>query len=293
MATIAVTGSTGQLGSELGILEEFHPNHDYLFFDSEELDLMNPASIPDVLGQYEIDYLINAAAYTNVDLAEKEMDNAMQINALALKTLGSYCDSEGIVILHISSDYVYHNGQNWPLKETDSTEPKGVYATSKLGGEINLLEVCPNSLVFRTSWLYSTFGNNFVKKMIHLGKERTDLSIVFDQIGAPTYARDLANALITIINTLESDDVELSEVVGIYNIANNGVASWYDFAKSIFEFNQQKVNLQPILSKDFTTPVIRPFYSVLDQSKLKEIFGISLPHWKDSLSKCIKALNRD
>lgn len=293
MATIAVTGASGQLGQELAFIATYFPKHDFVFFDSEELDITKAQMIQEVLDDYDIDFLINGAAYTKVDLAESNEELAFNVNRNGAEFLAKYCQNNDVIMMHISSDYVYHNDVNRPLRETDETNPKGVYATSKLAGESVVASYCHNSLIFRTSWLYSSFGNNFVKNMINLANAHPALNVVYDQIGSPTYARDLADRLLNIIDDISLGVREMKDIRGIYNIANTGVTSWFDFAKVICKYEKINCKVSPILSAQYPTAAPRPNYSVFDQTKLTELLGVTMPYWRDSLMKCLKSLKED
>jgi len=291
MATIGITGAAGQLGQEFAFLSQYLPKYNFIFFDSEELDITDKNQLIKELEDYDIDFLVNCAAYTKVDQAESESDLAFKTNRDGAANLAEYCDDNDIILIHFSSDYVYHNGLNRPLKEQDEVNPQGVYAASKLAGEQEVLKRCKKSLIFRTSWVYSSFGSNFVKKILNASGTQTEFNMVYDQIGCPTYARDLANQVLNIIDGIVVNEYQIKECSGVYNITNSGVTSWYDFSRQIFQLSGKQCSINPILSSAFSSPAVRPHYSVLDQSKLKEQFGIVMPHWLDSLAKCIKALN--
>ncbi len=285
MAHILVTGANGQLGSELDALSTQYPDFDLFFTDRSLLDITNEEDIARFLDQHPFQYLINAAAYTAVDKAETEPELAKKVNALAPGLLAKACKQRNIALLHFSTDYVYHTEHNRPFKEDDFTAPKGVYAQTKLDGDLAVLSHTDNGMVIRTSWVYSSFGHNFVKTMLRLGKERDQLNIVFDQIGTPTYARDLAKATLDIIQEAKKEELQ-----GIYHYSNEGVCSWYDFALAIFELALITCDVRPIESKDYPTPAERPPFSVLNKGKIKEDFGISIPHWRESLADCISLL---
>lgn len=221
-----------------------------------------------------------------MDKAESEPEQAHLVNVESVANLAEACKNVGASLIHFSSDYVYHNGQNTPLKETDATNPQSVYAKTKLEGEA----AAGTAMVIRTSWVYSSFGNNFVKTMLRLGKERPELRVVYDQIGAPTYARDLAKATLDILQKVEKGEVERSLLQGIYNYSNEGVTSWYDFAQAIFEINNIDCKVIPIETKDYPTPAARPPYSVLHKAKIKAAFGLEILHWREGLLKCLELL---
>ncbi len=284
---ILVTGSNGQLGSELQTLAssfeaEFH------FTDVTTLDILDKEKINSLFEEHHFDFCINCAAYTAVDKAEEDVDMARKINRNGPRNLAEICQKNKSTFIHVSSDYVYHNQVNRPMVETDPTTPKGIYALTKLEGDQAALAACDRTIIFRTSWVYSSFGNNFVKSMIKYGSQRDAMTIVFDQIGAPTYARDLAAAILQVIQQCHGENPHY----GIFNYSNEGIASWYDFASAIFEMNSIPCKAAPILSKDYPTPAQRPTYSVMDKSKIKESYHLDIPHWRDSLSKCLNLINQ-
>lgn len=279
---ILVTGSNGQLGNEMRVLAQSYPNHTYFFTDVEDLDITNRAAVADFITANAIDLIVNCAAYTNVDKAEEDEATAMRINAEALSVLGS----QRIRVIHISTDYVFSGEEHKPCRESDHTAPRTVYGHTKYEGEKRLLAVCPEAIILRTAWLYSSFGNNFVKTMIRLGKERKELGVVFDQIGTPTYAADLAQAIFTVIQTPVWRP-------GIYHFTNEGVCSWYDFTKTIHHlYGDINCKVTPILSEEYAYKTPRPFYSVLDKTKFKKTFNVSIPYWVEALERCIKVLKQ-
>lgn len=279
---ILVTGSNGQLGNEMRVLAQSYPNHTYFFTDVEDLDITNRAAVADFIKANAIDLIVNCAAYTNVDKAEEDEATAMRINAEALSVLGS----QGIRVIHISTDYVFSGEEHKPCRESDHTAPRTVYGHTKYEGEKRLLAVCPEAIILRTAWLYSSFGNNFVKTMIRLGKERKELGVVFDQIGTPTYAADLAQAIFTVIQTPVWRP-------GIYHFTNEGVCSWYDFTQTIHHlYGDIDCKVTPILSEEYAYKTPRPFYSVLDKTKFKKTFNVSIPYWVEALERCIKVLKQ-
>lgn len=281
---ILVTGGSGQLGSELSQLSKDHPGF-FFFTDKDDLDITNRISLSAFFKKNRFDYCINCAAYTAVDKAEEEQNIAETINVNGVRYLADACKDTDTTLIHLSSDYVYHNEVNRPMIEIDPTTPEGIYAQTKLNGEFAAL-THNKTIVLRTSWLYSSFENNFVKTMLRLGRERDDLSIVFDQIGTPTYATDLAEALLQIIAQCEEGNPHY----GVFNFSNEGVTSWYDFALEIFRIKEIECNVKPITSKQYRTPAKRPTYSVLDKSKIKQKYHVSIPHWRDSLEKCLDLL---
>ena len=285
---ILVTGVYGQLGSELKELTGNYPDGTFLFTDVDSLDITNEAAVQDYFQEKQPTFVVNCAAYTAVDKAESDRELARKINAIAPGILAKAAKNTGAKIIHISTDYVFNGQAFQPYTEADSVEPTGVYGETKLEGEQQCLNENPDSIIIRTSWLYSSYGNNFVKTMMRLGAERDSLNVIFDQVGTPTYAGDLAGAILSIIETTEKEQGKF--VPGIYHYSNEGVASWYDFAKAIFEITEIACTVNPILTKDYPTPAKRPHYSVLNKSKIKDTFDIKIPYWRDSLHLCIKKL---
>ncbi len=281
---ILVTGAKGQVGSEIKSLSKSF-DAEFIFTDLAELDITNKEGILNLFKEHDFDYCINCVAYTAVDNAEENQIISTAVNAKGVQNLAEACEKIGATLIHISSDYVYHNEVNRPLKETDPTEPKGVYASTKLQGDFAALNY-NKSIILRTSWVYSSFGNNFVKSMIKYGTERDSLNIVFDQIGTPTYARMLAENILIIINHCEAGNAHY----GVFNFSNEGVCSWYDFALEIFRIKGITCNVKPILSKDYPTPAQRPPFSVMDKSKIKETYNLNIPHWRDSLNDCLNLI---
>jgi dTDP-4-dehydrorhamnose reductase len=275
---ILVTGSKGQLGSEFKCLEEDSEHH-FQFTDSKTLDITDIEALNFYFNKNHIDLIINCAAYTAVDQAEDDVEKALSINRDAIYNLVNICEKHQIALIHFSTDYVF-DGQNYkPYTEDDAVSPLGVYGQSKRAGEEAILNSKASSLIVRTSWLYSKYGHNFMKSMLRLGQERDQLQIVYDQIGTPTHARDLAKAMMTCV----SQYMIWQNKQSIYHYANEGVASWYDFAKAIFDKEAIDCKLIPILSKDYPTKAKRPHYSVMDKNKFKTVFGIEILHWQDSL----------
>ncbi len=285
---ILVTGSNGQLGSELQSISD-QVKHEFIFTDIEELNICDENEITSFFEHMPVNMVINCAAYTAVDLAEKEIDKAYMINATAPKILSERSRRINASIIHISTDFVF-NGLNYkPYTEEDVTAPVNVYGQTKYEGEIRLMKENPKSLILRTSWLYSAFGNNFVKTMLKLGKEKKELNVIFDQVGTPTYAGDLARALLHIVDQMESEPAGKNQW-GLYHFSNEGVASWYDFAYEIFRLKKMNITLNPIFTRNYPTPAKRPHYSVMDKSKIKSSFGLIIPHWKESLKKCLSLM---
>jgi len=267
-----------------------HPKEIFYFTNSSTLDITDFQKVKEFIKTNNINTIINCAAYTAVDKAEEDEVNADKINHLAVKNLAQIAKDNNIKLIHISTDYVF-DGKNYkPYNEEDITNPNGVYGTTKLAGENAMQEINPsNSIIIRTSWVYSSFGANFVKTMLRLGKERDSLGVIFDQVGTPTYARDLAKAILDIV-ALGCAPLGASSDVQIYNYSNEGVLSWYDFAKEIMKMAKIECQVNPIETKDYKTPATRPHYSLLKKAKIKKEFGITIPYWKDSLSECLKKM---
>ncbi len=283
---ILITGSNGQLGNEMRVLSKEHGKHQYFFTDVIQaddtylLDITDKAAVSAFVEAHSIDLIVNCAAYTNVDKAEEDEATAQKINADALAVLGS----QGVKVIHISTDYVFSGDEHVPCRESDPVAPRTAYGRTKYMGEKNLLAACPEAVILRTAWLYSTYGNNFVKTMIRLGQEKEKLGVVFDQIGTPTYAADLAWAIFTVIETPAWHP-------GVYHFTNEGVCSWYDFTIAIHELaGIKKCQVRPILSEEYQYKTPRPHYSVLDKSKFKKTFGVEIPHWMDGLRRCMVKL---
>ena len=282
---ILITGSYGQLGSEIRTLyTKKAGEHHFIFTDVDTLDICDETAVSDFFAAHKIDLVVNCAAYTAVDKAESDTDKCRQINSLSVRNLMSVAKRHGARIIHISTDYVFDGTAHKPYVETDCIAPQSVYGSTKAEGEAVLLDnYADDSIIIRTSWLYSTFGNNFVKTMLRLGKEREELSVVFDQVGSPTNAADLAEAILSIVY---SDRFE----GGVYHYSNEGVCSWYDFAKAIFEFAHIDCRVLPIESSQYPTPAKRPHYSVLNKAKIKSVYGIHIPYWRDSLQRVIRSI---
>lgn len=287
MKNILVTGSNGQVGSELQSLASQYPHFHFVFTGSKELNIGNRQAIEQTFELYKPDFCINCAAYTAVDKAETEVEKARLINATGVAYLAKVCNQYGATLVHISSDYVYHNQINRPLLETDSTSPKGIYAKTKLEGDQLALAANQDVIILRTSWVFSSFGHNFLKTMIRLGEERDTLSVVYDQIGVPTYARDIANAILAIIQKIDEGK---EGVGGIYNFAPSGVTCWYDFARAIFEIESIDCQVNPIPTSAYPLPAPRPHYSILNCAKIRKTFGIPIPYWRDSVRDCLTLL---
>ena len=278
MNKILVTGSNGQLGSEIKELSKSVKAN--FFFDI--LDITDQDALKSFIKRNEIDTIINCAAYTAVDKAQDDEASANRVNHLAVKYLAELSKENGIKLIHISTDYVFDGKSCKPYKEDDKTNPITVYGKTKLKGEKALQEVAPkNSIIIRTSWVYSSFGNNIVKSMLRYGREKDELRVVYDQVGAPTYARDLAKMILDIMAKIKNDEVE------IYHYSNEGVLSWYDFAKEIMKMARIECDVEPIESFEYPLPASRPHYSILNKAKIKKEFEIKVPFWKDSLSECL------
>ena len=284
---ILIFGAGGQLGKEFQYLyeEEKFPGR-YTFLIKEQADITNHELVRTAIQENEPDVVINCAAYTAVDKAESEPDRAQLINVDAPHNMARICNALNLPFFHFSTDYVFPGDQERPLKETDSLGPTGVYGQTKLDGEKAVMNAHPNSIILRTSWVYSMFGHNFVRTMLRLSKDRDELNVVSDQIGSPTWARDLARAVLTIIN--ETDN--LNDVSGIYHYSNAGQCSWCEFAQEIFRIASIKMKVNPIPTTAYPTPAKRPAYSLLDKSKFKTTFGQTIPIWQDSLTKCIQEM---
>ncbi len=288
MKRILITGANGQLGSELQSLSTRETGFLFLFTDYDTLDITDKQAVEHFFTEELPDFVINCAAYTAVDKAELEEEAAIRLNSVAPGILATESKAISAKLIHISTDYVFDGTKNRPYNEDDPVKPLGVYGRTKREGEINTL-ANPDAMIIRTSWLYSSYGNNFVKTMVRLGKERQSLNVVFDQAGTPTYARDLAGTILEIIrNSAQDAD---SWKPGIYHYSNEGVCSWYDFALAIHHFAGISCHVHPVESKDFPTLTQRPYYSVLNKAKIKSTFGIAIPYWIDSLKKCIQQLN--
>lgn len=291
--TILITGGLGQVGQCFRQLSAQYPQWRFVFVDLGDTDITNRRAIRalfESLGHDEPTWCVNCAAYTAVDKAESEPQAARRINVAGAENLAAACADRGIPIVHLSTDYVYHNRQNTPFREDDPVSPKSVYARTKLAGDRAVLRTSPLAMVVRTSWVYSAFGNNFVKTMLRLGAERKTLNVVFDQIGTPTYAPDLAGAILQIIRKVETNEIPVTDIHGVWHYSNEGVTSWYDFAHAIFELKNMACRVHPITTADFPTPALRPPFSVLDKGKIKAAFNLEIPHWRESLIRCLEEL---
>lgn len=284
MKNILITGANGQLGNEMRVLSAENKEYNYFFTDVAELDICDEQAVMSFVKDHHIHVIVNCAAYTAVDKAEDNLDLCTKLNSDAVGYLAKAAEANEAELIQVSTDYVFDGTNHLPYKETDATCPNSVYGVTKLKGEANAVEHCKKAMIIRTAWLYSIFGNNFVKTMIRLGKEREALGVVFDQIGTPTYARDLARAIFAAINK--------GVVPGIYHFSNEGVCSWYDFTKSIHRIaGITACKVSPLHTDEYPAKAPRPNYSVLDKTKIKNTYGIEIPHWEESLKACIDELN--
>ena len=279
---ILVTGANGQLGNEMRVASASYASYNFLFVTKDELPIDDMDAVKKYFADHPIDYCVNCAAYTAVDKAETEPEKALLINATAVGNLAAVCKASNALFIHISTDYVFDGTATVPYTEDHPVAPVNTYGATKLKGEELAQQNNPGSIIIRTSWVYSSFGNNFVKTMLRLMKEREQLNVVSDQEGCPTYAADLANAIMQIITSGKA-----FEHPGIYNYSNTGVINWYQFAASIKELSGSKCVVHPIPSSNYPTPAKRPSYSVMDTAKIQQIFNIVIPFWKDSLQKCL------
>ncbi len=280
---ILITGCQGQLGNEMQLLETSYPQHRWFNTDVQELDITDQTAIEQFVAEHEIDGVVNCAGYTAVDKAEDHEQLCRLLNATAPGYLAAAAEKRGGWIIHISTDYVFDGTNHTPYVETDIPHPNSVYGCTKLAGELSVSNSCTRSMIIRTAWLYSSFGNNFVKTMIRLGKEKSELGVIFDQIGTPTYARDLASVIMTAI--------EKGIQPGIYHFSNEGVISWYDFAKTIHRLaGIATCHVRPLHTAEYPTPANRPHYSVLDKTKIKTVYGIEIPYWEESLKDCLEKI---
>ena len=280
---ILITGCNGQLGNEMQLLEKVYDEHTYYNTDVAELDITDQTAVERFVCDHAIDGIVNCAAYTAVDKAESNEALCQLLNAEAPAYLAHAVGRRGGWMIQISTDYVFDGTNHTPYTEDEDTCPNSVYGRTKLVGELNVQKLCERSMIIRTAWLYSTFGNNFVKTMIRLGREKAELGVIFDQIGTPTYARDLAVCIMTAIRQ--------GVIPGIYHFSNEGVTSWYDFTKAIHRLAAiTTCHVRPLHTAEYPTPAARPHYSVLDKTKVKQTFGIEVPYWEDSLAECVRQL---
>lgn len=283
MKNILITGANGQLGNEIRVASAHFPQFRFFFTDVTELDICNREAVHAYMAENHMDGIVNCAAYTAVDKAEDDAETCFRINRDAVKNLAEAAREYKLDIIHVSTDYVFDGKSYLPYTEVMPVNPSSVYGKSKLEGERILMEICPEAVIVRTSWLYSSFGNNFVKTMLRLGQERDMLNVIFDQVGTPTYAADLAVALLSILAAGKP-------AAGIYHYSNEGVCSWYDFTRSIHRLAGISCDLVPIESKEYPVRTPRPHFSVLNKAKIKQTYGIEILHWEDSLEKCIRLL---
>lgn len=288
--TILVTGANGQLGNEFRVMAILYPQYNFLFAGREELAIENAEAVQKYFTEHSINFCVNCAAYTAVDKAEIDKEAAFLINATAVGNLAAVCENFKTQLIHISTDYVFDGTAQQPYKETDATNPVSVYGQSKLKGEELILQNNPSAIIIRTSWVFSYFGNNFVKTILRLMKERDSINVVDDQLGCPTNAADLAAAIMSIIekkSKVESQNSEDISVKQVFNYCNEGVTSWYQFALAIKELSGSSCIVNPIPTSQYPTAAKRPKYSVLDTTLIKNTFGITIPEWKRSLKKCL------
>lgn len=283
MKNILVTGANGQLGNEMRLLAEVNKEYTYFFTDVAELNICDEQAVMNFVTAHQIDIIVNCAAYTAVDKAEDNQELCDKLNHVAPGYLAKAIQTRGGYLVQVSTDYVFDGTAHVPYTEEQPTCPDSVYGTTKLAGEQEAMKYCANTMIIRTAWLYSTFGNNFVKTMLRLGQEKDSLGVIFDQIGTPTYARDLAVAIFAAIHK--------GIIPGIYHFSNEGVCSWYDFTQMIHHLADIKTcKLRPLHTEEYPTKAKRPHYSVLDKTKIKDIYGIEIPYWVDSLKECIDKL---
>ena len=287
MSAILITGANGQLGSELRELSKQYYGYEFVFTDVDNLDITDPEKTSEYISKLNPAWIVNCAAYNLVDRAESEPEAAMKINSHSVKNLTDAIKDTDCRFIHVSTDYIYGSRNNVPCSEDTEPDPESAYARSKLSGEKMAL-AHPSTIVIRTSWLYSSYGNNFVKTMMRLGSEKETLNVVFDQTGSPTYAADLADAIMKIISGVIRNHFAFKP--GIYNYSDEGVCTWFDFATEIMKETGKSCRVMPVLSRDFTQAAKRPSYSVMDKSRIRENYNLEIPHWRTSLKKCISKL---
>ncbi len=286
MNNILVTGANGQLGSELKAIQENYKQFNIYFADRNTIDITKSNEVSQFAIDNNINAIINCAAYTAVDKAEDESSIADEINHKAVDNLAKVAKKLNIKLVHISTDYVFDGKLSTPYEENANTAPLNIYGKTKLNGELSLINVAPkNSVIIRTSWVYSSFGSNFVKTMLRLSETKDQLNIIFDQIGSPTYARDLARHILDILPKINNQQIE------IYHYTNEGVCSWYDFATAIFDIKNRKTKTSPISTSEYPTKAIRPNYSVLNKKKIKSTFDIEIRHWQKALKECLSYIH--
>lgn len=285
MKNILITGCNGQLGNEMQLLSSKHPQFNYFFTDVAELDITNEQAVETYVTDNEIDCIVNCAAFTAVDKAEENKDFCDVLNHLAPGYLARAVSRRNGKIIQVSTDYVFDGTNHTPYCEDEPTCPASVYGSTKLAGEKAVMSLCPDAMIIRTAWLYSSFGNNFVKTMLRLGREKETLGVIFDQVGTPTYARDLAEAIFAALTN--------GIVPGIYHYSNEGVISWYDFTKAIHRIaGITGCHVKPLHTAEYPTPAQRPHYSVLDKTKIKDTYHIEIPYWETSLAECISLIEK-
>jgi dTDP-4-dehydrorhamnose reductase len=287
---ILVTGSNGQLGSEIKDLEAHFTDFKFFFMDLSDLDICNNSQLDVFFKDKNINTVINCAAYTAVDKAEQDSEIAKKVNATGVLNLVNALEKVGGKLIHISTDYVFDGNNFLPYQELDQVNPIGVYGNTKRSGELAVINADIDGIVIRTSWLYSAYGNNFLKTMLRLGNERDELGVIFDQVGSPTNASDLAKTCLDILAF--SKETNINSKGNLYHFSNEGVASWYDFSIAIMALGKVDCHVKPIETKDYPTPAKRPHFSVLNKLKIKNDFEIDIPYWRDSLAKCILKLNK-
>lgn len=281
MKNILITGANGQLGNEMRVLSAEHPEYIYYFTDVQELNICDEQAVMDFVQKNEIDCVVNCAAYTAVDKAEENVELCDKLNHIAPGFLAKAVATRDAALIQVSTDYVFDGTNHIPYREIEPTCPNSVYGRTKLAGEQEATSLCEHTMIIRTAWLYSTFGNNFVKTMMRLGREKEQLGVIFDQIGTPTYARDLARAIFVAIAK--------GVPAGIYHFSNEGVCSWYDFTRAIYRIaGITTCHVRPLHTEEYPTPAARPHYSVLDKTKIKETLNIEIPYWEDSLRDCMR-----
>jgi dTDP-4-dehydrorhamnose reductase len=288
MLKILVTGCNGQLGSEIRSLAPVHTDFDFTFTDIEELDITKDRDIDMFVAKNDYQVLINCASYTAVDKAEENPDIAMEVNGEAIRHLAVACMKHHCYPIHLSTDYVFSGSGHKPYTEEDIPDPASIYGQTKLKGEQYFYDIAKTGMIIRTSWMYSPYGENFVKTILRNGKEMNELKVVCDQIGSPTYARDLAHCILHILPKALS-----AKRYGIYHYSNEGVSSWYDLALETVRLAGFDCTVHPVKTSEYPTKAPRPYYSVMDKSKIKADFGINIPHWKDSLKRCVETMNID
>ena len=285
MKNILITGSRGQLGNEMQLAASNFPEFNFIYTDVDELDICDKTALSVFVKAHAVNVIVNCAAYTAVDKAEDDVELCYKINTEAVRNIAEVACANNIQVVHVSTDYVFDGTNYMPYSEDEPVCPATVYGKSKLAGEEALMATCTEFVIIRTAWLYSSFGNNFVKTMIKLGRERESLNVIFDQVGTPTYAADLAEVILHILNS----EIFVS---GLYHFSNEGVCSWYDFTKTIHRIAGINCDVRPIETKDYPARTPRPHYSVLNKAKIKNTYSLVIPHWEESLEKCIRILQQ-